>query len=336
MHMSDALLSPVVGGTFWAISGSLIAYSAKKIHAEHDPAKTPLMGVMGAFVFAAQMINFSIPGTGSSGHIGGGLLLTIVLGPYRAFIALTSVLIIQSLFFADGGLLALGCNIFNLAFFPAFIAYPFIYRLIVGTTSTPKKLALGSISAATVGLLMGAFSVVLQTTFSSITELPFTTFLLFMLPIHLAIGIVEGLITWAVLSFLVQTSPHLLEAQTPSTTPRFALAFFTIAALLTAGLLSWIASSHPDGLEWSIAKVTGKEELSISSNPLHTAVATVQNTLAFLPDYNFKESAPSSVIRNTSEQVGTSVAGIVGTVAVLATAGMAGFVLSRKRKAALH
>ena len=74
------------------------------------------------------MINFTIPGTGSSGHLGGGLLLAVLLGPYRAFITLASVLIIQSLFFADGGLLALGCTIFNLAFFPAFIALPFIYR----------------------------------------------------------------------------------------------------------------------------------------------------------------------------------------------------------------
>jgi cobalt/nickel transport system permease protein len=107
MHMADALLSPPVGAVFWVVSAGFIGYAAKKISAENDVAKTPLMGVMGAFIFAAQMINFAIPGTGSSGHIGGGLLLTVLLGPWRAFITLASVLVIQCLFFADGGLLAL-------------------------------------------------------------------------------------------------------------------------------------------------------------------------------------------------------------------------------------
>ena len=191
MHMADALISPVVGGAFWIASGALIGYSAKKIAEEKDNSKTPLMGVLGAFVFAAQMINFSIPGTGSSGHIGGGLLLTALLGPYRAFIAIASVLTIQCLFFADGGILALGCNIFNLGFFPAFIAYPFIYKLIIGNKQSPGKLAAASIVAADAGLLMGAFSVVVQTLLSGISELPFGTFVLVMLPIHFAIGIVE-------------------------------------------------------------------------------------------------------------------------------------------------
>ncbi len=122
MHMSDALLSPAVGGAMCAASGALLVHCARRVAREDDPAKTPLMGVLAAFVFAAQMINFSIPGTGSSGHLGGGLLLTILLGPHRAFLAIASVLVVQCLLFADGGLLALGCNIFNLGFFPAFVA----------------------------------------------------------------------------------------------------------------------------------------------------------------------------------------------------------------------
>ena len=117
MHMSDALISPVVGGVMLAVTAGLSAYSVRKIQQESDLRKIPLMGVMGAFVFAAQMINFSIPGTGSSGHIGGGLLLAVMLGPGGGFVALASILLIQALFFADGGLLALGCNAFNLGFF---------------------------------------------------------------------------------------------------------------------------------------------------------------------------------------------------------------------------
>ncbi len=95
-------------------------------------ASIPLMGVAGAFVFAAQMLNFAIPGTGSSGHLGGALMLAILLGPEAAFLVMASILAVQALFFADGGLLALGANIFNLGFFPAFVAYPLIYRKIVG------------------------------------------------------------------------------------------------------------------------------------------------------------------------------------------------------------
>ena len=108
MHMADALVSPAIGGIMLAASAGAIAYSAYKCKDDLDEKKIPLMGVMGAVIFAGQMINFTIPGTGSSGHIGGGILLAALLGPFPAFLAITAVLLIQSLFFADGGLLALG------------------------------------------------------------------------------------------------------------------------------------------------------------------------------------------------------------------------------------
>ncbi|WP_076792017.1 energy-coupling factor ABC transporter permease [Chlorobium sp. KB01] len=331
MHMSDSLLSPVVGGTFWIASGALIGYSAKIITEENDNSKTAFMGVLGAFVFAAQMINFTIPGTGSSGHLGGGLLLAILLGPYRAFITLASVLIIQCLFFADGGLLALGCNIFNLAFFPAFIAFPFIYRVIGGGSASPEKLAFGSLMAATAGLLMGALSVVLQTVLSGITELPFGTFLLFMLPVHLAIGIVEGLVTWGVLVFIARTEPSLLVPSGTAVHPRSTFALFAVLSLLVGGVLSWYASPQPDGLEWSIAKVSGSSEFRPVSEPLHNALAALQQKVAFLPDYGFKSTTES--LRNPESPVnaGTTLSGIVGSLSVLAAAGTIGLLLGRKR-----
>ncbi|MFA5516889.1 MAG: energy-coupling factor ABC transporter permease, partial [Desulfuromonadales bacterium] len=118
MHMADALLSPAVGAVMWTAAAGVIGWSARQMKRRQqlDERLIPLMGVLGAFVFAAQMINFTIPGTGSSGHLGGGLLLAICLGPHAAFLAVASVLTVQALFFADGGLLALGCNIFNLGF----------------------------------------------------------------------------------------------------------------------------------------------------------------------------------------------------------------------------
>lgn len=121
--MADGLISPAVAGVMYAASAAVAVYSVKKVREEDDAKKIPLMGIMGAFVFAVQMINFTIPGTGSSGHLCGGMLLSALLGPYAGFLTMVSVLLIQCLLFADGGLLALGCNIWNMAFYGCFIGY---------------------------------------------------------------------------------------------------------------------------------------------------------------------------------------------------------------------
>ena len=117
MHMADALITPTVAGAMYICSAAAAKYSMKKLSLENDPKKIPLMGIMGAFVFAAQMINFTIPGTGSSGHLCGGMLLSAVLGPYAGFLTMIGVLFIQCLLFADGGILAFGANIWNMAFY---------------------------------------------------------------------------------------------------------------------------------------------------------------------------------------------------------------------------
>ncbi|NTW53739.1 MAG: cobalamin biosynthesis protein CbiM [Chlorobaculum sp.] len=336
MHMSDALLSPVVGGAFWAVSAGMIGLSSRKIPAEPDGSKTVLMGVMGAFVFAAQMINFTIPGTGSSGHIGGGLLLAVLLGPWRAFITLASVLVIQALFFADGGLLALGCNIFNMAFIPAFIAWPFVFRPIAGDGASSIRFATASIAAAMLGLLAGAFSVVLQTSLSGISDLPFGTFVLFMLPIHAAIGIVEGVLTWGVLSFIASTEPGLLRVASETHAPKsgFVTATLFVVALAIGGALSWFASSKPDGLEWSIGKVTGAEELASPAEASHEFLAAMQEKLAILPDYDFRRTGnPATDKTSDTSPVhpGTSLSGIAGSLMVLLLAGAAGLLLRNRR-----
>src|SRR5512145_888280 len=133
MHMVDALLSPAVGVTMWGATTGAIAWSSRKLRREGDERKVPLMAVLGAFVFTAQMIKIAIPATGSCGHLGGALLLAILLGPHAAFIGVASVLVVQALFFADGGLLALGCNIVNLGALTAFVAYPLVYRPLART-----------------------------------------------------------------------------------------------------------------------------------------------------------------------------------------------------------
>ena len=348
MHMADALLSPVVGGTMWAASVGIIAYCSKKMQKELDDKKVPLMGVMGAFLFAAQMINFSIPVTGSSGHLGGGLLLAILLGPYAAFLTIASVLVVQALFFADGGLLALGCNIFNMGFCPAFIVFPFIYKKIVDANPSQTRLTVATMISAIVGLQLGPFCVVLETAFSGISSLPFSTFVLLMQPIHLAIGAVEGFATVAVVSFVYKARPEILqsalEARPIGNRPvRNVVMTFMVVALLTGGIVSWFAARNPDGLEWAITKVTGKEELEASKQGLHGTLAAIQEATAFLPGYTFKkpvepkkEEAQSEAEKKKDEgsKLGTSVAGLLGSLMVLVLAYLSGFLLRKRGQAA--
>jgi cobalt/nickel transport system permease protein len=348
MHMADALLSPAVGGAMWVVAAGTIAYSSMKVKKELDDRKVPLMGVLGAFIFAAQMINFTIPATGSSGHLGGGLLLTILLGPYAAFLTIASVLVVQSLFFADGGILALGCNMFNLGFFPAFIAYPFIYRNIAGSQPGRARLTAAAIIAAVVGLQLGAFSVVLETVASGISSLPFSTFVVLMLPIHLAIGVVEGLVTAAVITFVSAARPEIIRATTEpaslgSLSLRNVFLSFLAAALLTGGIVSWFASENPDGLEWAIAKVTGSEEVTGTEDSVHGMLAALREKIAFLPGYSFKKGAATSAEgvayageakANEAGRLGTSVAGGVGALISLALAFFIGFALKRREQAA--
>ncbi len=336
MHMADALLSPAVGGAMWVATGVTVAYSARKVRENLDESKVPLMGVAGAFVFAAQMINFTIPGTGSSGHIGGALLLAILLGPEAAFLVMASILAVQALFFADGGLLALGANVFNLGFFPAFIAYPLVYRKITGagTDLSRSRVVAGSVLAAVLGLLLGAFGVVVETTASGITELSFGSFALMMLPIHLAIGVVEGLITAAVVLFVRRAEPGLLE-RSATRTPLRGLRLkpvvigLAVAALVTGGVLSWYASAYPDGLEWSIAKVTGTEEELVADSGTHQAAADAQAKTAILPDYSLKSSEGDEP-DGANAAAGTSLSGIIGALIVLAVAVALGFALRRR------
>ena len=342
MHMADALISPAVGGAMWAVTGGLIALSARKLKEELDERKVPLMGVLGAFIFAAQMINFSIPVTGSSGHIGGGMILAILLGPYAAFITIASVVTVQALFFADGGLLALGCNIFNMGFFPCFIAYPFIYKKVVGERPTPGRVLGGSIISVVLGLQLGAFGVVLETVGSGVSALPFHTFVLLMQPIHLAIGFIEGMITSAVIGFIRKARPEILELAA-ATQPigglgiKKVLIGLGVVTILTAGIFSWFASTYPDGLEWALAKTAGKEEFKAPDHGLHAAAQRIQEKTAFLPDYDFKKSAsrvelvkkvegPSSIV-----SASTSVAGLIGAAMTLGLVAILGLFLKMRR-----
>ncbi|UCE78483.1 MAG: energy-coupling factor ABC transporter permease [Nitrospiraceae bacterium] len=346
MHMSDALLSPAIGATFWTGSLAAIAYSAGKLKEQIDEKLIPLMGVLAAFIFAAQMINFIIPGTGSSGHLGGGMMLAIMLGPYAGFIAIASVLIVQSLFFADGGILALGCNIWNIGIYPCFIAYPFIYKIVAGDTNSPKRIFLASVMSVIAGLQLGAVSVVVQTVLSGRSELSLYTFLFFMLPIHLGIGLVEGVVTAGVVNYVRTMRPEVLASAHESkplssdrSIKKVLLTFFLITVFIV-GVLSWFASKNPDGLEWSLEQMYGKSELSEQDSRVSRALNRFQEKTAIFPDYRVKkgnEKIPGN--RDTATDAtwpqaesDTTVSGLAGAFMVLCLIFALGFGIKKLKR----
>ncbi len=342
MHMADVLISPIVGGAMWATTTGVMAYSMKKVQYDIDEKKIPLMGVMGAFVFAAQMINFSIPGTGASGHLAGGMLLAILLGPYAGFLTMASVLLIQALFFADGGLLAYGCNVFNLGFFSCFIAYPLMSKWFTRKEMTTKTIFAASMASAVIALQMGSFSVVLQTLISGKTALPFGTFVLFMQPIHLAIGVVEGLITAAVVTYVWRTRPEIIEKSVEghklgSLSLGRVLTTLVIATIIVGSILSWFASGNPDGLEWSVFKTAGDIELE-APDGIHQSLSQIQAKTSFLPDYGFKKNGSQETVAVEmgeswpATSAGTSVSGLVGGISTLFLAVFTGFIINRIKR----
>lgn len=319
MHMSDALLSaPVAVAADVAAAGLLVAASLR-IKKNASDNVVALMGVMGAFVFAAQMVNFSVPGTGSSGHIVGGVLLGALLGPWAGFLTLTSVLIIQCLIFADGGLMALGCNVLNMAAMTALVAYPLVMRPLLRYPAASWKVMAVSVLACVVGLELGACMVTVETVASHITALPPARFFLLMTGIHLAIGVIEGLATGTVLLFVQRSRPELLQPDAirrdTRRNVRGAVIGFAVAAVVIAGGLAFLASGDPDGLEWSVERVAGTSELEAEHvGVLSQAAEAAQQSTVVMPDYE------------------GSLAGIAGTVMVLILVWVLSSLLVRSRR----
>lgn len=316
MHMADAMVAPAVAGTMYACSVAAAGYSVRKIRLKGESKKVAVMGVMGAFVFAAQMINFTIPGTGSSGHLCGGMLLSAVLGPEAGFLTMIGVLLIQCLMFADGGLLALGCNIWNMAFYGCFLGAMVIWKHIMKNGMSKRKIIAASLLGGVITLQFGAFSVALETLASGVTELPFGAFVAVMQPVHMAIGFVEGLITASVLVFLYEVRPALLWGYQNTTEEKNGkvrlsykgtIAVLAVTAMVMGGLFSLMASANPDGLEWSVEKITGSAELTAQGSTYSNA-QKIQKKTALLPNYSWE---------NSDSYIGTTFSGLIGGAAVI-------------------
>lgn len=298
-----------------------LALCAKRLERQQDSSQISLMGILGAFVFAAQMINIAIPGTGASGHLGGGVLLAILLGPSAAFVVISSILFVQALFFADGGLLALGCNMINMGIIPTLIAYPLIYqRLAPSLEAEPFNRYTGwrhrlvILVTTVVALQLGSLGVIIQTTLSDISAISSQLFLLLMQPIHLVIGLGEGVITLFILSFLAKTQPQLLQQLAPpaeKSQRKHPIMLLTLITLFVGGLFSSFASENPDGLEWSIAQAKNSTAQLTTAQPSrwHQQLATLQQQTTLLADYQFSDTENR---HDTVIDAGNATAGLVG------------------------
>jgi len=339
MHMANELLSiPVATGTLAIAAGSL-SFICRKVGQVIAAEKLALMGILGAFVFAAQMVNFQLPAMpGTSGHMVGAVLLAIILGPHLAAIVISSVVIVQCLIFQDGGLLALGCNIINIGLVPSYLGY-FLYKTITNGRFSSLKVYIGAMLASVIATEAGAILVAIQAAISGVLAVPLSTFLITMIGVHFLVGFVEGLVTVTVLGYLQQLRPDIVADSLPGTvrlSKNAVLATLGILALLTGAGLSLLASDLPDGLEWSYAERPDEPGFeTVVSNPDSriTAVDDFQSKYSLMPDYSARASKLGDVAGQEADFGAgwTSFAGIVGSVLTMAVIWLTAWMLRRKQ-----
>jgi cobalt/nickel transport system permease protein len=292
MHIPDGFLSVLIGIIFWIISIAVLAVALRKTGQSLAERQVPLMGVLAAAIFAGQMLNFTVAG-GTSGHLLGAALATIVLGPWPAMLVMTAVVSVQALVFQDGGLIVLGANLFNMAVVGVAVShavYSLVQRLARGKS---WGLFAGGFGAAWASIFVAALSCSLQLAVSGTS--PANIVVPAMGVIHALIGIGEGLITSGALAFLFSARRDLVQVSetAPGSSRGVVTGGLSIAALLA--VVSPLASSHPDGLEW----VAGNQGF------LHRAQAALYH---LIPDYVMPGIA--------NEGLATIAAGLLGAAVV--------------------
>lgn len=304
LHIPDGFLTIIVSLVFWLVTVILVAMSVSKTNHSLGEKQVPLMGVMAAFIFAAQMLNFPIAG-GTSGHFLGGALASIVLGPWAGILVMTAVVGVQALLFQDGGLLVMGANIFNMGILTAVIGYGF-YRLVIHQKQTVRMVLAGG--GAWIATMAAALMTSLQLWLSGTTRLEIV--LPAMLGVHALIGVGEALITVAALAYIENTRPDLIAGGRSDPEGGRGWIIAGIAISIFAVVLSPLASGNPDGLE-RVAEDLGF--LAIGADA----------PFRILPDYTIPflgETALSTIL-----------AGVVGAVVLVGLLILVGRNLQRKQ-----
>ncbi|MDJ0692762.1 MAG: energy-coupling factor ABC transporter permease [Mastigocoleus sp. MO_167.B18] len=295
MHIPDGFVSPSVAAATSLASVAALGLALGRSKEAFGIRRAPVLGLTTAFIFAAQMINFPVAG-GTSGHLLGGALAAIVLGsPWAGALCIATVLIIQAVLFADGGITALGANIFNMAVIGVWVGWILtqtLQRLLGGSKG---RLPLAGGIAAGLSVVAAAIFAAIELSISGTGKLNIV--LPAMTGVHILIGVGEGLITGGVLAYLSQARPDLLPGEEKQIR---GWVVPIVSILLIAGVLSLFASAWPDGLE-KVAEDNG-------------FIGLADNVRVSLPtplaDYAF----------NGNEGVGTSVAGVLGSVVCFAVA----------------
>lgn len=289
MHIPDGFLNIVVSIICWVITIALLGVAVRRTQAELGERQVPLMGIMAAFIFAAQMLNFPVAG-GTSGHMLGGALAAIALGPWAGMLVMACVIGVQGLLFQDGGLLVMGANILNMGLIPAMIGFG-LYRSVLRQPLT-VRLAVAGV-AAWISVVAAAFVTSLELGFSGTS--PFGVVLPAMLGVHVLIGIGEALITVAALGFIARTRSDLLDTEVAASRGSSRWAVVGLGLALAVVLLSPLASGDPDGLE-KVAEDVGFLERGLP------------NMLGPLPDYTVPFLGETAI--------STIVAGLIGALIV--------------------
>jgi cobalt/nickel transport system permease protein len=311
LHIPDGFLSTPVAIVGWVLAILIIGFALRQTRDQLGERQTPLLGIMAAFIFAAQAINFPVAG-GTSGHLLGGALAAIVLGPWAAVLVMTAVIGLQGLLFQDGGLLAMGWNIMNMGVLTAFTGY-LVYNLIkrvIGQSAT--ALIIAGVVGAWLSVEVGAIATALQLAVSGTS--PLNISLPAMVGVHALIGIGEALITVGALTLIASTRADLLE-QGRKAGGALSAAWVTGGLLiaLVVAVFSFAASGSPDGLE----RVAGDNGfLTRTLDPFYT----------ILPDYTIPFVA--------NETLSGILAVVMGTLLVFGIAILVGRGLRRMPKSA--
>ena len=247
MHIPDGMLDTKTWVTCWAGAAGAIGYSSAWIRKHFDQSRIVLMAVLAALIFALQMLNFPVAG-GTSGHFGGGVLAGIILGPWPAAMVMTAVLLIQAVFFGDGGITTLGASVLNMGVIAPFLGW-WIYRMFTSASTSRMARTAGSFAAAWAGVVASSLAVGIQLWTSGNAE--FFSVMGAMGFWHAIIGIGEGVITAGVVLYLYSVRPELVEGRhEEGTSPMSSVVVVLGILALAAAGLSFLASGSPDGLEF--------------------------------------------------------------------------------------
>ncbi|MFH8622621.1 energy-coupling factor ABC transporter permease [Streptomyces vietnamensis] len=340
MHVPDGFINAPVSAAAGVVAAGAVAAGLRGARKELDERTAPLAGLVAAFIFAVQMLNFPVA-AGTSGHLLGGALAAILVGPWTGVLCIAVVLLMQGILFADGGLTALGVNITVMGVVTVVVAYALFRGLVLVLPRTRRSVTVASFLAALVSVPAAATVFTLIYAIGGTTDVPVSKVLTAMVGVHVLIGAGEAVITMLTVGAVVAVRPDLvygargltaplklrvdgeLVDAVPSArpvvkgSPKKLWIGGVVTALVLAGFVSFYASASPDGLE----KVAADQGIDAKQEP-HAAADSP------LADYGVKGiEAP---------RLSNGLAGAIGVGATLAVGSGAFWVVRRRKTAALE